>query len=303
LEIRHLRYFVTVACESSLARAARKLGITQPGLSRAIQELEAELNQVLLNRSSGGVSLTHAGQIFLEQASAVVAAFEKLEANYRVDRDGERSLRVYYSFHAQLKSFSIVLKVFREAFRDTAFDLVYEQSPKRILELIRENPGSIGLAYIGHLQVPADVEREVLFTGHFWIGIPSEHPLSSQRSVTLEQIAGKTILVNAAFVRAEYGNDFENLLSRYGITIRVTNEGLEIPDLMALISTGDEFIFAPSLYKVPQPGLRYVKMENYPEYSAHVVTMRTFMDERIRFIFEQTEKLRSKIQDVAEPIL
>src|SRR6476661_1100508 len=70
----HLRYFVTVADEGQITRAASKLHIAQPALSQAISQLESELGIELLIRHARGVSLTLAGEIFLPKARAALAA-------------------------------------------------------------------------------------------------------------------------------------------------------------------------------------------------------------------------------------
>src|SRR6476661_4330932 len=76
MELRHLRYFVTIAEERSITRAAERLWIAQPGLSTQMRRLEAELGIQLLNRHTRGVELTPAGEVFLERARATLAAAE-----------------------------------------------------------------------------------------------------------------------------------------------------------------------------------------------------------------------------------
>jgi DNA-binding transcriptional LysR family regulator len=80
MELRHLRYFIAVAEESSISRAAERLWIAQPGLSTQLHRLEDELGIKLLERHSRGVELTPAGELFLERARAVVAAAEEARA-------------------------------------------------------------------------------------------------------------------------------------------------------------------------------------------------------------------------------
>lgn len=82
MEFRQLRYFVAAVRETSLARAAKKLGISQPALTRAIQSLETELNQLLLQRSSTGVKPTDAGLRLLERGEPIVQAFDDLKAAF-----------------------------------------------------------------------------------------------------------------------------------------------------------------------------------------------------------------------------
>jgi DNA-binding transcriptional LysR family regulator len=75
----HLRYFVTVADEGQITRAAAKLHIAQPALSQAISQLEAELGVELLTRNARGVTLTSAGEAFLPKARAAVASEHDVE--------------------------------------------------------------------------------------------------------------------------------------------------------------------------------------------------------------------------------
>jgi DNA-binding transcriptional LysR family regulator len=79
----HLRYFVTVADEGQITRAAQKLSVTQPALSRAIGELESELGVRLMERHSRGVTLTPAGERFLLRARAAVSAWTDAVASAR----------------------------------------------------------------------------------------------------------------------------------------------------------------------------------------------------------------------------
>ncbi|MGA8656563.1 MAG: LysR family transcriptional regulator [Chthoniobacterales bacterium] len=72
MELRHLRYFVRVAETENVSRAALKLHISQPALSRQIRDLEDEIGVSLLERTAKSVSLTEAGRLFLDEARAVL---------------------------------------------------------------------------------------------------------------------------------------------------------------------------------------------------------------------------------------
>jgi DNA-binding transcriptional LysR family regulator len=83
MELRHLRYFVAIAEEHSFSRAAERLWVAQPGLSSQIRRLESELEIRLFDRHTRGVTLTPAGELFLERARAVLAAAEAARSTGR----------------------------------------------------------------------------------------------------------------------------------------------------------------------------------------------------------------------------
>src|SRR2546421_9391651 len=82
-DFRQFRYFVTVAEEGQMTRAARRLQLAQPALSQAIARLEAQVGIRLLDRNPRGVTVTPAGEAFLAKAQATLAAMEEMQATTR----------------------------------------------------------------------------------------------------------------------------------------------------------------------------------------------------------------------------
>ena len=94
MEIRVLRYFLTIAREGSITSAAEQLHITQPTLSRQIKDLEDELGQKLFHRSSHSMKLTQEGFIFRKRAEEIVAMVDKTSAEFlSMDNDTPPVLR------------------------------------------------------------------------------------------------------------------------------------------------------------------------------------------------------------------
>ncbi len=88
MELRHIRYFKAVAEEKNFTRAAEKLAIAQPPLSRQIQDLEEELGTELFVRSPHKVTLTEEGELFLQYASQILDLVSKSEEEVREMREG-----------------------------------------------------------------------------------------------------------------------------------------------------------------------------------------------------------------------
>src|SRR5215469_16042661 len=98
MEFRHLRYFIAVAEERSFSRAAEKLHVSQPPLSRQIRDLEAELGVKLLERNRQGVRLTRLGNVVLSRARALVRDADTFKAEAKVlDKEIHEELRIGYA--------------------------------------------------------------------------------------------------------------------------------------------------------------------------------------------------------------
>lgn len=90
MELRHLRYFIAVAEELHFARAAERLHIEQSPLSRAIKDLEYDLDVQLLERTTRSTRLTWAGQVFLDEAKRVLSAMDQAKASAKAAATGYR---------------------------------------------------------------------------------------------------------------------------------------------------------------------------------------------------------------------
>ena len=98
MELRHLRYFIAVAEELNFSRAAERLHVSQPPLSRQIRGLEAELNVKLLDRNTQRVRLTRAGHAVLVRARKLVRDAESLRAEAQlIDQESQEELRIGYA--------------------------------------------------------------------------------------------------------------------------------------------------------------------------------------------------------------
>jgi DNA-binding transcriptional LysR family regulator len=115
MELRHFRYFIAVAEESSLRRAAHRLHVSQPALSQQISDLEDEVGLKLFKRNSRGVELTEAGRAFLTGGRRVLVAAKQAVEQAQEAAKGERGRLVIGSVGPSTASFlPVVLSQFRE---------------------------------------------------------------------------------------------------------------------------------------------------------------------------------------------
>src|SRR5579859_2913771 len=148
MELRHLRYFVAVAENLNFTKAAAKLHLAQPSLTRQIHNLEEEIGVRLLNRSKSHVALTEEGRSFLTDARRILAlATESVLAVQRLSRGETGELNIAYLPNFDFELLPETLRAFRQTFPHIALNL-FDMSPAeqfRALEAQKIDLGFVGL--------------------------------------------------------------------------------------------------------------------------------------------------------------
>jgi DNA-binding transcriptional LysR family regulator len=194
MELRHLRYFVVVAEEQNVTRAAERLHVSQPPLSRQIKDLEEELGVALFQRTAKSVALTAAGKIFLNEARAVLLQAEKAVQTVRAVAAGERGqLRVGYApsltvelLPKALRSFEGTCPGVRVSLHDLSTEECVQKLTARKLDValtVRPSGSSMrGLAF------------ERLITYPICCAVAVNHPLAKKRSIALARLRQEKLM-------------------------------------------------------------------------------------------------------------
>ena len=178
MELRHLRYFVAVAEEGQITRAAERLDMQQPPLSAQIKAIERELDVQLFRRKPRGVELTDAGRAFFDDARAILAhldrAFEKTRRRARGEQGqicvGVTPTCMYHPFVPQ------VVRAFREAFPQVLLKLEESRSTELFQRLADER---IDAAFVRILPGdPSDLVIDPLLEEPMVVALPSGHLLA-----------------------------------------------------------------------------------------------------------------------------
>jgi DNA-binding transcriptional LysR family regulator len=191
VETRELAYFVAVAEELHFGRAAERLGMAQPPLSRAIRQLEHRLGVELLIRNSRGVRLTDAGEVLLHEGRKALDAV--VAAARRAQRAGqpERRLVVVMKAHGDAGLLGGILEQYERDPDAVPVDLqicsVAEQS-----KLLRDGRADVGLLHAPHDDM-SGFDTEELLTLRAVAVLPDTHRLARRRSLQLEDLAGETM--------------------------------------------------------------------------------------------------------------
>jgi LysR family transcriptional regulator, benzoate and cis,cis-muconate-responsive activator of ben and cat genes len=192
MELRHLRYFATVASELSFTRAAAKLRVAQPALSRLIRQLEDELGVALLTRSSRGVQLTDAGRAFLAEARALLLHSEQAMRAARQTEAGQ-VIKVGYIwglFHSLVPPW---LAGFRRQQPHTAAHL-FDRTPIEQARALLDGKLDAGFIGFAHEADTPGLSRRKVGACVFVAALPRGHAQARQPRVALASLANDFFL-------------------------------------------------------------------------------------------------------------
>jgi DNA-binding transcriptional LysR family regulator len=236
MELRHLRYFVTVAEELHFGRAAERLFIAQPPLSQQIQQLERELGVSLFARTSRRVQLTPAGEAFLTEARQILAsvALAALAAK-RAARGETGWLGIGFAASATYDLLPAVLHDFRALYPEVALSL-QELNAAEQAHALEEKTIHVGFArpYAAHSgAVVGAVLREA-----FLAALPETHEIVGQTSLTLSALADQPFISFPELPKPSYAEAVRLACEVAGFTPRVVQEVREMQTALSLVAAG-----------------------------------------------------------------
>ena len=259
MELRHLRYFVAVAEELHFGRAAARLHIAQPPLSRQIRDLEQEVGAELFVRGTRGVELTAAGRAFLGEVRQVLAQAERaLRAAQRASRGETGRLRVGFVEAATYSgTLARVLGVFRQDVPDVSLGL-FELDSLEQAEALREGRIDVGIVH----SPPPDAHRwlrvERVFEDRLVAALPRAHPLAARPHLALGDFAAEPFVFFPRFTGPTLYDHLIAACRSAGFSPRVVQEAAGWSTLAALVAAGVGVSFAPrSVAQVERPGVAY----------------------------------------------
>jgi len=254
MELRHLRYFVAVAEQLSFRGAAEKLNMAQPPLSAQIKGLEDELKVQLLERDTRNVRLTHAGEVFLEQARAVLALAATAEQRAREAEQGVvGTLRVGIIAPSANAWLAAILRKFRRQYSGVQLSLFDLTSTEQLRRL------RIGELDVGLLRPPVsfpELDYKFVDESRQILALPAGHPLARKRKLEWADFHNQELVLMHPNEQHGYYDPFFARCAKAGAHPRPVQYANDIQTKMWLISAG--FGIAPTtatLSEVKRPGL------------------------------------------------
>ncbi len=238
MELRHLRYFITVAELGSISRAADKLYMAQPPLSAQIRQLEDEVGAALFVRVPRGVRLTAAGQSFLEDARAILARAQQAAVRARESQAGLRATwrlgLMPSTTHTVLPGLLRRVAAAGLAIRIEAREML---PSSRQLRALRNDELDLGFLRPGDdlqgLETVAGIDDP------YCLAIPADHPLAGERGpLRLRAAAHEAFVSFSRHGESDYFDQTAALCAEAGFTPDIRHEAGQFVNVLALVACG-----------------------------------------------------------------
>jgi DNA-binding transcriptional LysR family regulator len=256
MELRHLRYFVAVAEMLNFTKAAEKLRLAQPSLTRQIRNLEEEIGVQLLNRSKSHVALTVEGRSFLVDARRLLAlATESVAAVQRLSRGETGQLNIGYVSNFNFDLLPKTLGAFREGFPHIALNL-FDMTPAEQLRALEARKIDLGFVGFRPSVITKDLQWECLARHKTIVAIPQNHLLAKKLKIKLTDLKAMFFVGMSEKTHPGFRDWLCEVCRPADFTPRILQDAEIEPGLMRFVAEGLGVTLAREQMKnLPHPGV------------------------------------------------
>jgi DNA-binding transcriptional LysR family regulator len=261
MELRHLRYFVAVADDLSFIKAAQKLRLAQPSLTRQVKNLENEIGVKLLDRSGNRVALTDEGRRFLFDAKKLLAlCAESVAAVQRMSRGENSQLNIGYVANVHYGLLPATLGAFRKLSPQVALNLFDMTSAEQFqaLESHKIDLGFVGLrpALSGH-----DLLSECVADDTMLVALSDRHPLAKQPKVKLTDLASQFFIEMSPVTHPGAREWLIETCHSAGFEAKILQEADTEPTAITFVADGLGVALMPEqVAGLPHPGVLFLPL-------------------------------------------
>lgn len=247
IDLRQFRYFLAVSEERNFGRAARRLHISQPPLSRQIRQLEEQLGVELFVRTGSGVILTAAGEKFLPEVKRTLAQAEKAIAAARAAQDATQGkIVIGYTTVFDRSVFPDVFSRFQQRFPQ--WQLITKSNHS--INLVRDiRNGMMDVAFIGLHTDVADLASEVVHTESMVVALPADHRLARKRKVSFSDLSNEVMFWFERPLNPGFYDYCQAFFDKIAFRPAMLPEPQDHHILLGLIAEGKGFALIPSSLK------------------------------------------------------
>ena len=235
MELRQLRYFVAVAEEGNISRAAKKIFLTQPALSRQIKALEDEIGRCLLERQAHSIRLTPVGEALLREARELLQHADQMLERVRSAGRGVR-LRVGYAPSLAAGMLSVAVENFTQAHPKARVEL-FDLSTKEMLAGLESDRLDVAIT-VGQQRETRGLTWTPLARAAWRLAVNRNHPLAQRKQIMPADVAGEPLLVFCQRDYPEYWETINGWLRSHRQRPQIAGEYDGVDSLLAAVESG-----------------------------------------------------------------
>lgn len=293
MDLRHLRYFITVATEGSFSRAAERLNMAQPPLSRQIQQLEEELGVRLLDRGRP-LKLTEAGRHLFEQGAQILQRMEEIKTTTR--RIGMRMVFQFNIGFVASTLYDALPKLIRE-FRIHAPQVNVQLLEMTTLEQMAAlKDGRIDVGF-GRLRFEDEaLVREVLREEPLCVAVAAGHPLTqAEARPRLADLQAEPLILYPHSPRPSYADQVLSFYRSAGLSPQIGMEARDVQTALGLVASGMGICIVPaSIRRLGRDDVRLLDLDERFSSPIIVSYRRNDGSALLRQLLKLMQKLKEK---------
>lgn len=264
LELRHLKYFLAVAEDLHFRKAAERLFISQPGLSRQIKQMEDDLGIKLFERHNRKVELTKAGSYLKTEITQHIKDLDRILNQAKLLNDGiGGDLKFGYVGSAMQEIIPNLLLKFRTENPNAQFSLKELDNQKQIDSLLTHD---IDIGFVRLERVPRDLQIKPVLKENFCLVLPKNHPINANNFKSLKQLKNDAFILFDSKYSASYFEKVMQIFDDNGFTPIIAHNTIHASSIYKLVENDFGISIVPkSLQNKNEKGVKFIELTNIPQ--------------------------------------
>ncbi len=264
LEFRHFRYFLAVAEDLHFRKAAERLYISQPGLSRQIKQMEDSLGISLFERHNRKVELTKAGKYLQKELAGSFIRFDELLEHAKLLNDGiDGNLKLGYVGSAMQKAIPEILMQFRKKHPNVLFSLKEMDNTKQIQGLLNQE---IDIGFVRLERVPRGLEIYPVLEDTFSLVLPKSHKIDEQNFKGLSQFKDDPFILFDASYSESYYEKVMQIFDDSGFSPLVSHNTVNASSIYRLVENSFGISIVPTSLKFGfNMEIKFIELKDIPQ--------------------------------------
>ncbi len=264
IELRHLRYFIAVAEDLHFRKAAERLYISQPGLSRQIRQMEEDLGIKLFERHNRKVILTKSGEYLKKELTRNLNSLDRIISYARLINEGVNGeLRLGYVGSAMQKIIPELLLYFTKQHPNVTFSLNEMENNEQIHALLNEE---IDIGFVRIERVPRGLNIRPLFEDTFSLVLPKDHRLNESNFKSLSELKDEQFILFDASYSESYYEKVMQIFDGYGFSPIVSHYTVNAASIFRLVENNFGVSIIPTSLKLGYDmDVKFIELKDIPQ--------------------------------------